>query len=159
MIHLASEAKLTGPVQYRWMFPFERKLGVFKRYVRNKARPEACIAEQYIDNECLTFCSMYLHNVETRFSRMERELRYGEQLGNLSVFACKGRPFGGPRKRVEQLHSEGLANDELISLANGPDTRAKHYTGNVNGFRFIPKIVRTIKENSGVVVEGEHNKK
>ncbi|KAL0360903.1 UNVERIFIED_CONTAM: hypothetical protein Sradi_3774800 [Sesamum radiatum] len=97
MIHLASEARLTGPVQYRWMFPFERKLGVFKRYVRNKARPEACIAEQYIDNECLTFCSMYLHNVETRFSRMERNYDIGEQLGNLSVFACKGRPFGGPR--------------------------------------------------------------
>ncbi|KAL0344385.1 UNVERIFIED_CONTAM: hypothetical protein Sangu_1325900 [Sesamum angustifolium] len=97
MIHLASEAKLTGLVQYRWMFSFERKLGVFKRYVCNKARLEACIAEQYIDNECLTFCSMYLHNVETRFSRMERNYDIGEQLG--------------------------LANDELISLANGPDTR------------------------------------
>ncbi|KAK4438612.1 hypothetical protein Salat_0195700 [Sesamum alatum] len=156
MIHLASEAKIAGPVQYRWMFPFERKLGVFKRYVRNKARPEACIAEQYIDNECLNFCSMYLHNVETRFNRMERNYDIGEQLGNLSVFACKGRPFGGPsehiaelvaesqmnveqrhdlhfprwfRKRVEQLHSEGVAKDELISLANGPDTRVKHYTG------------------------------
>ncbi|KAL0324726.1 UNVERIFIED_CONTAM: hypothetical protein Scaly_2439700 [Sesamum calycinum] len=35
-LHKEVEAKLTGPVQYRWMFPFERKLGVFKRYVRNK---------------------------------------------------------------------------------------------------------------------------
>ncbi|KAL0325547.1 UNVERIFIED_CONTAM: hypothetical protein Sradi_5124000 [Sesamum radiatum] len=65
-------------------------------------------------------------------------------------------------KRVEQLHSEGLANDELISLANGPDTRVKHYTGcNVNGFRFHTKDRENNKktQNSGVVVEGEHNKK
>ncbi|KAL0285575.1 UNVERIFIED_CONTAM: hypothetical protein Scaly_2814000 [Sesamum calycinum] len=119
MIHLASEAKLTGPVQYRWMFPFERKLGVFKRYVRNKARPEACIAEQYIDNECLTFCSMYLHNVETRFSRMERNYDIGEQLGNLSVFACKGRPFGGPSEHIAELIAEKWHNDMIFIFLNG----------------------------------------
>ncbi|KAF5457849.1 hypothetical protein F2P56_021926 [Juglans regia] len=39
-IHLPREAYLAGPVQYRWMYPFERYLGKFKRYVRNKARPE-----------------------------------------------------------------------------------------------------------------------
>ncbi|KAL0313049.1 UNVERIFIED_CONTAM: hypothetical protein Sradi_5704200, partial [Sesamum radiatum] len=112
MIHLASEARLTGPVQYRWMFPFERKLGVFKRYVRNKARPEACNFEQYIDNECLTFCSMYLHNVETRFSRMERNYDIGKQLGNMSIFACKGRPFGGPSKHIAELVAESGINVE-----------------------------------------------
>ncbi|KAK4394159.1 hypothetical protein Sango_1886700 [Sesamum angolense] len=81
---------------------------------------------------------------------MERNYDIGEQLGNLSVFACKGRPFGGPRwfwKRVEQLYYEGLANDELISLSNGPDTRVKHYTGcNVNGFRFHTKDLKDIIE-------------
>ncbi|KAL3849461.1 hypothetical protein ACJIZ3_011343 [Penstemon smallii] len=191
MTHLASEAKIVGPVQYRWM-----KLGVFKRYVRNKARPEASIAEQYIDNECMTFCSMYLHNVETRFNRMERNYDVSEQLGIFSVFACKGRPFGGPKyeeisnsdwkkihifvlkncqeiehyrsdlnvderhdiqfptwfkKRVDELHVEGLASEELLSLANGLDTRVKLYNGcNVNGFRFHTK---------DLVVEGEHHKR
>ncbi|KAL3849603.1 hypothetical protein ACJIZ3_011485 [Penstemon smallii] len=209
MTHLASEAKIAGPVQYRWMYPFER-------YVRNKARPEASIAEQYIDNECMTFCSMYLHNVETRFNRMERNYDVSEQLGIFSVFACKGRPFGGPKyeelsnsdwkkihifvlkncqeiehyrsehmvqleaesdqnvderhdiqfptwfkKRVEELHVEGLASEELLSLANGPDTRVKLYSGcNVNGFRFHTKDRGSNKktQNSGVVVEGEHHK-
>ncbi|KAG8364710.1 hypothetical protein BUALT_Bualt18G0026900 [Buddleja alternifolia] len=194
-----------------------RKLGVFKRYVHNKARPEASIAELYIDNECLTFCSMYLHIVETRFNRVERNYDIGEQLGNMSVFACKGRPFGAPtykelsdadwkaihlfvlknceeieeyrsehmlqlkaesepsvdqchdvhfpswfRNRVEQLRAERLATDELVSLANGPDTRVKYYNGcNVNGFRFHTKDREINKktQNSGVVVDGEHNQK
>ncbi|KAF5472304.1 hypothetical protein F2P56_009033 [Juglans regia] len=67
-IHFPEEALLAGPVQYRWMYPFERYLGKFKRYVRNKARPEGSIAEAYIHLECLTFCSMYLHDIETRFN-------------------------------------------------------------------------------------------
>ncbi|XP_040994342.1 uncharacterized protein LOC121240884 [Juglans microcarpa x Juglans regia] len=44
-IHLPDEALLAGPIQYRWMYPFERYLGKFKRYVRNRARPEGSIAE------------------------------------------------------------------------------------------------------------------
>ncbi|XP_042964767.1 uncharacterized protein LOC122298991 [Carya illinoinensis] len=44
-IHLPDEALLARPVQYRWMYPFERYLEKFKRYVRNKARPKSSIAE------------------------------------------------------------------------------------------------------------------
>jgi len=54
-IHLPREAELAGPVQYRWMYPIERTLGRYKRYVRNKARPEGSIAECYVANECLPF--------------------------------------------------------------------------------------------------------
>ncbi|KAL3520265.1 hypothetical protein ACH5RR_018414 [Cinchona calisaya] len=41
-------------------------MGQYKVYVYNKARPEGCIAEHYLDDECLTFISKYLHNVPTR---------------------------------------------------------------------------------------------
>ena len=47
-IHLAYEAKVAGPVQYRWMYPIERYLCTLKGYVRNKAHPEGSIAEGYI---------------------------------------------------------------------------------------------------------------
>ena len=40
-----------------------------KDYVRNRAYPEGSIAEAYIADECLTFCSRYLQGVETIFSR------------------------------------------------------------------------------------------
>ncbi|XP_028125331.1 uncharacterized protein LOC114322251 [Camellia sinensis] len=60
-VHLSREAILAGPVQYRWMYAFERYMHILKGYVRNKARPEGSFAEGYIDNEALTFCSMYFN--------------------------------------------------------------------------------------------------
>ncbi|GFS37987.1 potassium transporter family protein [Actinidia rufa] len=50
-IHLPCEALLGGPVQYRWMYPFERFLGALKKFVSNRARPEGSIAEAYIVKE------------------------------------------------------------------------------------------------------------
>jgi hypothetical protein len=48
LVHLAEEAKLGGPVCYRWMYPIERYLWTLKGYVRNKSHPEGSIAEGYI---------------------------------------------------------------------------------------------------------------
>ncbi|XP_057719684.1 uncharacterized protein LOC130934112 [Arachis stenosperma] len=70
--HLVDEAKLGGPVHYRWMYPIERYLGHLKSYVRNKAKSEGSIAEGYVAEEALTFCSRYLEGIETRFNRPPR---------------------------------------------------------------------------------------
>ncbi|KAF5442714.1 hypothetical protein F2P56_035341 [Juglans regia] len=94
-IHLPEEALLAGPVQYRWMYPFERYLGKFKRYVRNRACPEGSIVEAYVHLECLTFCSMYVRDIETRYNREERNsdvVGGSNESGNeycLSVFSQK----------------------------------------------------------------------
>ncbi|GKE98361.1 hypothetical protein Tco_0021712, partial [Tanacetum coccineum] len=50
--------------------PYEAKIG--GGYVKNKARPEGCISERYLDSECLTFCSMYMNNVDTIFNKVDR---------------------------------------------------------------------------------------
>jgi len=71
-IHLVDEAKIVGPIQYRWMNPIERYLHRLKSYVRNKARPKGCIAEAYIAQKCVHFCSRYLDGVETRLNRYRR---------------------------------------------------------------------------------------
>jgi len=68
-IHLPNEALLRGHVQYGWMYPIERQMGTLKGYVRNTARPEGSIAEAYIANEALTFCSRYMEHAITRFNR------------------------------------------------------------------------------------------
>jgi len=69
-IHLPNEVRLGGLVQFRWMYPIERYLCRLKIYVRNKAYPEGSIAEGYLAEEALTFCSRYLHEgVETRLNR------------------------------------------------------------------------------------------
>ncbi|RDX84954.1 hypothetical protein CR513_33915, partial [Mucuna pruriens] len=40
---IVDEAKLGGPVYYRWMYPIERFLGKLKSYVHNKAHLEGTI--------------------------------------------------------------------------------------------------------------------
>lgn len=37
---------------------------VLKGYVRNRARPEGCIAECYLADECVKFCSTYIKKAE-----------------------------------------------------------------------------------------------
>ncbi|XP_057757285.1 uncharacterized protein LOC130976432 [Arachis stenosperma] len=71
-MHLVDELKLGGPVLYRWMYPIERYLGRLKQYVRNRAQAEGSIAEGYLSEEILIFCSRYLNNIETRINRPAR---------------------------------------------------------------------------------------
>ena len=59
-IHLCKEIEFGGPVHLRWMFGIERYLSKLKSYVRNWSKPEGCIAEGYMVEECLTFCSRFL---------------------------------------------------------------------------------------------------
>ncbi|XP_074271128.1 uncharacterized protein LOC141595055 [Silene latifolia] len=72
LIHLVEEVKLGGHVQYRWMYPIERYLAHLKSYVRNKSQPEGSIAEGYILEETIMFCSRYLEGVETIYNRSKR---------------------------------------------------------------------------------------
>ena len=60
-------------------FFIERNIGSLNKYVRNRARPEGSIAEGYVVNEALTFCSIYLKDVETRFNRPERHTGNGDE--------------------------------------------------------------------------------
>ncbi|KAK9936381.1 hypothetical protein M0R45_013227 [Rubus argutus] len=57
---LPLQARLCGPVHFRWMYPFERYMKTLKDYVRNPARPEGCIAKSYLADECMSFCSYFL---------------------------------------------------------------------------------------------------
>lgn len=58
------------------IFGINRFLVLLKSYVRNKAQPEGSIAEGYLADECLTFCSRYFEGVETRFNRPQRNDDY-----------------------------------------------------------------------------------
>ncbi|XP_057548066.1 uncharacterized protein LOC130826501 [Amaranthus tricolor] len=58
-IHLAYEARIAGPVQYKWMYPFERYLRHLKLNVKNKAHVEASICNAYLTEEASHFVSHY----------------------------------------------------------------------------------------------------
>ncbi|KAK1680551.1 hypothetical protein QYE76_041399 [Lolium multiflorum] len=104
-VHLPDEALLRGPVQYGWMYPIERRLCTFKNTVRNKARPEACIAVAYIAAEAYTFASRYIPDIETRFNRGRRILEVGGSVFNHGVELIGKRT----EKTLEQSEFEQLS--------------------------------------------------
>jgi hypothetical protein len=91
LIHLSYEAKVDGPVQYRWMYHIERALRYLKPMVDNRARVEGCIAEAFTLNEVAYFSSVYFaeeHNVNapTMWYNMDEEPPCSDQ----STFASRG---------------------------------------------------------------------
>ena len=81
---------------YIFFFSYMHKLKV---YVRNKARPEGSIAEGYIDNECLSFCSLYYNDIETLWNRRERNYDVPDTVdfhNKISVFQPTFRRLSGP---------------------------------------------------------------
>ena len=75
-VHLGREARLAGPVHFRWMYPFERYMKVLKDFVRNTARPEGCIAECYLAEECIQFCSEFLKKTTKVQEKADRNTEY-----------------------------------------------------------------------------------
>ncbi|XP_074377014.1 uncharacterized protein LOC141718530 [Apium graveolens] len=65
LVHLTREVRLGGPQHLRNMFPIERYLAKLKSYVCNRSKPEGSIAEGYIAEEYVTFCSRFLAADET----------------------------------------------------------------------------------------------
>jgi hypothetical protein len=56
LVHLFYEISILDPVFLHNMFPFERFMGVLKKYVCNHARLEGSIAKGYGTEEVLEFC-------------------------------------------------------------------------------------------------------
>ena len=125
MVHLAiylpQKAKLAGPVHYLWMYPIERFMGKLKRFVQNRSHPEGSIAEGYLSIECLTFCSMYLCGIETRWSPEERNNDgWQEEMGvGLFVFSQRVRPLGAAK--TIKLDDKFLAKARWYVLSNCPE--------------------------------------
>ncbi|XP_078149690.1 uncharacterized protein LOC144545009 [Carex rostrata] len=63
VVHLVREIKICGPVFLRYMYQFERFMGILKSYVRNRHRPEGSIVEGYSTEEVIEFCTNYMTGV------------------------------------------------------------------------------------------------
>ena len=55
LVHLVEEIRILGPVFLHNMFPFERFMGVLKKYVHNRARPEGSISKAMEQRRSLSF--------------------------------------------------------------------------------------------------------
>ena len=69
------------------MFPFERLMKVFRRYVRNRFRPEGGMVEGWSMEEAIEFCTYYLDikRVGVPESHHEGRLRGKGTVGEKSV--------------------------------------------------------------------------
>ena len=67
--------------------------------MHNKARPEGFIVEAYVATKCITFCSMYLDDIETRFNYTDHNAdhKWGDNESMLSIFKQIVRPTGAKR--------------------------------------------------------------
>ncbi|VVA38292.1 PREDICTED: transposon CACTA, partial [Prunus dulcis] len=111
MVHLLEEGLLAGPVNYCWMYPIER------------AKPKGSIIEAWVQYEALTFCGIYLKDVETAFNHPQGNNDGAVRNEKLSIFAQSERPFGDPtrgesfsRNDMEVAHWFVLNNcDEIMA--------------------------------------------
>ncbi|GJR19180.1 transposon-like protein [Tanacetum coccineum] len=98
LVHLSYKAKVGGPVQYRWMYPFERYSYHLKKKVKNKARVKSSISDAYIMEEILNFYTHYFKShVQTNLRKVGRNDDKGSvnlKGTSLSVFNYRGRPSG-----------------------------------------------------------------
>jgi hypothetical protein len=54
--------------------------------VPNRSSPETSVVEAYVADECLTFCSKYLDDVDTRFNREPRNKGFSDEEALLLMF-------------------------------------------------------------------------
>ena len=63
LVHLVKEISILGPVFLHNMFPFERFMGVLKKYVDNRAQSEGSIAKGY-GIEVIEFCVDFIPDLD-----------------------------------------------------------------------------------------------
>ncbi|XP_058000739.1 uncharacterized protein LOC131178813 [Hevea brasiliensis] len=121
-IHLPYETKIAGPVQYRWMYPFERFLGHLKKNVKNKAKVEGSICNAYLVEEASNFCAHYF---ESHVITWDRQVPRNDDGGdndeieeNLSIFKYPGRPYG--RAKTRWLGDDEYKAAHIYVLLNCP---------------------------------------
>ena len=65
LVHLVDEVKLAGVVSSRWMFFVERYMKTLKDFVRQRAQPEASMAEGWLVYESMHYINEYLSMVDS----------------------------------------------------------------------------------------------
>nr|CAH65856.1 OSIGBa0126J24.1 [Oryza sativa] len=96
LCHLVKEIRILGPMYLHNMFPFERYMGVLKKYVHNRARPEASIAKGYGTEEVIEFCVEFIEDLRpigVPESRHKGRLRGKGTLGRKAIMTVDNNLF------------------------------------------------------------------
>ncbi|KAK5824509.1 hypothetical protein PVK06_019284 [Gossypium arboreum] len=132
-----------------------RFLSKLKSYCRNKRYPEGSIAEGYLAEECMTFCSRYLEDVETRLNRPSRNAGLNDpSLAETYLFQSYGEPIG--KVEITELDDRSwIQAHRYVLFHHDALEQLRKYSGFImNGFRFHTKYHERLRrtQNCGVVV-------
>jgi hypothetical protein len=106
--HLEEELDMCGPVNAQWMYLVERYMKVLKNYMRNMARPKACMAEGYLKDECIGFIIEYLQRFEaTQRCMWDEDEEYNDAL---KVLQGAGKAYIMTPKFCDMAHYYVLTN-------------------------------------------------
>jgi hypothetical protein len=122
LIHLPYEAKVGGPVQYRWMYHIERALRYLKPMVGNRARVEGCIAEEFILKEVPYFSSVYFakeHNANAPM--MWYNVDEEPPCNDLSSFALRSTTVGSSMSYYSTSEERKVALLYMYANIDGMD--------------------------------------
>jgi hypothetical protein len=111
LVHLVEEIAILGPVFLHNMFPFERFMGILKKYVHNRARPEGSISKGYGTEEVIEFCVDFMPDLKpigVPQSRHEGRLSGKGTLGRKAMISTDGHSFS-------QAHNIVLQNSTLVA--------------------------------------------
>ena len=110
LVHLVKEISILGPMFLHNMFPFERFMGVLKKYVHNCARPEGSIAKGYGTEEVIEFCVDFIPDLDpigVPESRHEGRLSGKGTLGKKPYIGMQDNYFN-------KAHYTVLQNSSLV---------------------------------------------
>ena len=87
---------------------------ILKDHVKNRARPEGCIAESYLADECMNFCSEFMkHKRDLNLKEVRNEDRSHDVI-------LGGRPISGKKSIIltnellESAHRCVLMNTSIV---------------------------------------------
>src|SRR4051812_49252307 len=125
LVHLVEDINILGPVFLHNMFPFERFMGVLKKYVHNRARPEGSISKGHSTEEVIEFCVDFIPDI---------------------------RPIGLPESRHEgRLCGKGTIGRKPFICRDGHSYTQAHYTVLQNSIlesRYINKHKNFLRSNN-----------
>ena len=119
LVHLVDEIAILGPVFLHNMFPFERFMGVLKKYVHNRARPEGSISKGYGTEEVIEFCVDFIPDLKpigVPESHYEGRLRGKGTLGKKATMCMDGHSFTQAHYTV--LHNSSLVAPYIVEHKN-----------------------------------------
>jgi hypothetical protein len=110
LVHLVEEITILSLVFLHNMFSFERFMGVLKKYVHNRARPEGSISKGYLTEEVIDFCVDFvpdLNPIGLPQSRHEGRLSGKGTLGMKSAYCTNGHS-------LSEAHYTVVRNSTLV---------------------------------------------